>query len=68
RYYGLLQTVGMTGRQIYKLMQKQMLFIGTVGTAGGMLLGSGVSFFLIPTVVKSLGIRSAKAGDITVAF
>lgn len=68
RYYGLLQTVGMTGKQINKLMQKQMLFIGTAGTVCGMLLGSGVSFFLIPTVVKLMGIRSGKAGDITVAF
>ena len=29
RYYGLLQTVGMTGHQIYRLIYRQMLFVGT---------------------------------------
>lgn len=64
RYYGLLQTIGMTGRQIRRLIQRQMLIIGTAGTAGGILLGSAASFFLIPVVVKTLGIRE----DVKVAF
>ena len=37
RYYGLLQTVGMTGRQIRSLIRRQMLFLGGAGTAGGIL-------------------------------
>lgn len=64
RYYGLLQTVGMTGKQIRRLIQRQMLMIGTAGTAGGILLGSAVSFFLIPKVVKLMGIRD----EVEVAF
>lgn len=59
RYYGLLQTVGMTGRQIYRFMHRQMIFVAAIGMAGGLAIGSLVAFFLIPTVVKALGIREA---------
>lgn len=65
RYYGLLQTVGMTGKQIDQLMKKQMLLVGTIGIGGGMMLGMAVSFLLIPMVVRSLGIRT---GSISVVF
>lgn len=68
RYFGLLQTVGMTGRQIYGWMGYQMLFIGGIGISGGVLLGGGLSFVLIPEIVKSLGIRAGKVGGIDVSF
>ncbi|MGI6013157.1 MAG: FtsX-like permease family protein [Oscillospiraceae bacterium] len=68
RYYGLLQTVGMTGKQIHRLVQKQMVLIGSAGIAGGILLGSGVSFLLIPTVIKSLGIHTKEVGAIQISF
>lgn len=60
RYYGLLQTVGMTGRQIYRLMKRQVFLLGSAGMAGGLLLGCGVSFFLIPSIVKVLGAEKAQ--------
>lgn len=59
RYYGLLQTVGMTGRQIHHFMYRQMLWIAFVGMTAGLAAGSLVAFFLIPAVVKALGIREA---------
>lgn len=59
RYYGLLQTVGMTGRQIHRFMHRQMIFIASIGMTAGLAAGSLVAFFLIPTVVKALGIREA---------
>lgn len=68
RYYGLLQTVGMTGRQVKQFMRRQMISIGTIGIMAGLLLGSAVSFFLIPVVIHSLGIRSGTAGKIQIAF
>lgn len=68
RYYGLLQTIGMTGRQICGLIRRQMFLIGGIGLAGGVLLGSGVSFLVVPSVVKSLGIRMGKGGEIAVSF
>lgn len=67
RYYGLLQTVGMTGRQVHHLMAEQMLLIGGIGLIGGILLGCAVSFFLIPVTVRSLGIIR-EAGKIEIAF
>ena len=57
RYYGLLQTVGMTGHQIYRLIYRQMLFVGTGGIVLGIAGGCGISFFVIPSLVKALGIR-----------
>ncbi len=68
RYYGLLQTIGMTGRQIYSLMRRQMLLIGGIGLGGGIILGCALSFFLIPAVVKSLGIRASNIGGIEISF
>lgn len=57
RYYGLLQTVGMTERQIRQLLRKQMLMVGGTGIAGGVLLGMAVSFFLVPEITRFMGIR-----------
>ena len=68
RYYGLLQTIGMTGRQIYGLMRRQMLLIGGIGISGGILFGGAFSFLLIPGVVKSMGIRAGKIGGIEISF
>ena len=68
RYYGLLQTVGMTEKQIKRMMKEQMLLIGFVGTIIGCLLGILVSFFLIPVVVKSLGIKNGYVGSVMVRF
>ena len=68
RYYGLLQTVGMTGRQIRSLIRRQMLFLGGAGTAGGILLGGIVSFLLLPSVIRSLGIRTGMAGEVEVSL
>ena len=68
RYYGLLQTVGMTEKQIKRMMKEQMLLIGSAGTVLGCLSGGMVSFFLIPVVVKSLGIKSGYVGADMVRF
>ena len=45
RYYGLLQTVGMTEKQIKRMMKEQMLLIGSAGTVLGCLSGgTGILF------------------------
>lgn len=54
RYYGLLQTVGMTGTQVKNLMKRQMCWIGIFGIGGGFFAGVLTSFFIIPEVVRSL--------------
>ena len=68
RYYGLLQTVGMTEKQVKKMMTEQMFLIGSAGTVIGCLSGGLVSFFLIPVVVKSLGIKSGYVGAEMIRF
>lgn len=68
RYYGLLQTIGMTGKQIRRLMKRQMIRIGGIGIVLGLLIGSGVSFFLIPVVIESLGAWQGQTGKIQVSF
>ena len=68
RYYGLLQTVGMTGRQMKSLIRRQMLLVGGAGTAGGICLGILVSFFIIPSVVRFLGVRAKGIGEIEISF
>lgn len=67
RYYGLLQTIGMTGRQIRQLMQKQLLWIGGIGMFAGILIGAGTSFFLIPVVAKTF-VSAKEMGAVQVTF
>lgn len=68
RYYGLLQTVGMTGKQIYKLMQRQMLTLGFFGVGGGLIAGGVVSFLMIPIAVQSFGIQASITAEDKIAF
>lgn len=68
RYYGQLQTIGMTGSQIRRMARVQMTCLSVLGTVGGMIAGTCVSFFLIPTVVKSMGARFGKNEEIRIVF
>lgn len=65
RYYGLLRTVGMTGHQIHQFVLRQMCLVGGMGIAAGLILGTAMSFGIIPGVVKILGIRQ---NDIHISF
>ena len=68
RYYGLLQTIGMTGKQIRSLIKKQMIWIGGIGTSLGLFLGFFVSFSLIPVAIESLGMKQEQTGQVQVVF
>ena len=50
------------------MMRDQMFLIGSAGTVIGCLSGGLVSFFLIPVVVKSLGIKSGYVGAEMIRF
>lgn len=65
RYYGLLQTVGMTERQIHKMLYRQMFLLGGAGIVLGLVVGSGTAFIIIPGIVKTIGIRG---GAVSVSF
>lgn len=57
RCYGLLQTVGMTGRQIRGFLYRQMLVLWAGGTAAGILAGTVVAFLLLPSLIAAFGIE-----------
>jgi putative ABC transport system permease protein len=65
RYYGLLQTLGMTKRQLVFFIRKQMLAVGSAGIAAGLVLGVFVSLFFVPHVMGILGIS---LGNVSVRF
>lgn len=59
RYYGLLQTLGMTERQVAQLVRRQMLGIAFAAMAVGTMLGAGTSLVVVPQLMRALGITEA---------
>lgn len=62
RYYGLLQTLGMTKKQLVQFIRKQILTVGAAGIIAGVILGISVTLIFIPYVVKVLGISLGNTG------
>ncbi len=54
RFYGLLKTVGTTGRQIRKIIKKQGIILSLIGIPIGLLLGFLLGSLIAPTVVNTL--------------
>lgn len=53
RFYGLLKTIGATNRQLKKLVRRQALMLGLIGTPIGLILGYIVSVFVTPVVMST---------------
>lgn len=51
RFYGLLKTIGVTPRQLRRIIRQQALFLCIVGIPIGLLLGYGVGASLTPVVM-----------------
>ena len=51
RFYGLLKTIGVTPRQLKRMIRQQALFLCVAGIPAGLLLGYGVGAFLTPVVM-----------------
>lgn len=49
--YGLLKTIGTTGKQLGKLVRRQAMLLSLVGIPVGMLLGTGLSKVLLPVIL-----------------
>ena len=58
RYYGLLQSLGMTKKQLVSFIVRQMLFIATGGVAIGILSGALFCIQFVPYILNVLGIAS----------
>lgn len=52
RYYGLLKTIGATGRQIRKILRMQAMLLGVMGIPAGLLAGFLVGKAFVPMVVR----------------
>ena len=51
RFYGLLKTIGVTPRQLKRIIRQQAMFLCIVGIPAGLLLGYGVGASLTPVVM-----------------
>ena len=54
RFYGLLKTIGASGRQIRRMLRRQALLLSAVGLPLGLLLGYGIGVMLVPVVLSQL--------------
>ncbi len=56
RFYGLLKTIGTTGRQIKRIIYLQALLLSVVGIPLGLLAGYGIGALLTPVVLSNLNV------------
>ena len=53
RYYGLLKTIGVTPKQLRRIIRQQALMLSGVGIPVGLLLGYGVGVLAVPIALSS---------------
>ena len=68
RFYGMLKTIGATMSQIQKIVKKQALYLACIGIPIGVLLGTAVSFGVVPLAMNMLSIDRESALSSAVSF
>ena len=58
RYYGLLQSLGMTKKQLTSFITRQMILVGILGIVTGALSGILLCIKLVPYILSVLGISA----------
>ncbi|MBD5155670.1 MAG: ABC transporter permease [Oscillibacter sp.] len=58
RFYGLLKTIGTTGRQIRRIIRRQALLLSLAGIPVGLLLGFAVGNILTPLIMAHLNYKN----------
>lgn len=53
RYYGLLKTIGVTPKQLRRLIRQQALLLSALGIPAGLLLGYGVGAAAVPITMSA---------------
>ncbi|WP_368294447.1 ABC transporter permease [Dehalobacter sp. TBBPA1] len=53
RFYGLLKTIGTTGRQIRRIIRRQALILSTIGIPIGLILGFSIGKSLVPLLINN---------------
>ena len=51
--FGIMKTIGMTAKQIKRLMRRQMLFLSLIGIPIGLVIGYGLGALLLPAILKN---------------
>lgn len=51
--FGIMKTIGMTGKQIKRLMRRQMLLLSLIGIPIGLVVGYGLGALLLPVILKN---------------
>ena len=51
RYYGLLKTIGTTGRQVRQILKRQALRLCLMGIPAGLILGFLIGRWIVPMVL-----------------
>ena len=64
RSYGLLKTIGMSGRQLSSLVRYQAVYLSLPGIVAGILAGTLVGTLLVPVIVNMLSISTTAKGVI----
>ena len=59
RFYGLLKTIGATGRQLGRIIRRQAFLLSLLGIPLGLALGFFVGKWLTPVILGSLDYRNA---------
>ncbi|MDE6516744.1 MAG: FtsX-like permease family protein, partial [Acetatifactor sp.] len=59
RFYGMLKTIGTTGRQIKRIIRQQALLLSLVGLPIGLLLGFIIGNRLTPVIMAQLNYKNA---------
>lgn len=54
RFYGLLKTIGTTGRQLRHIIRRQTLLLSLIGIPIGLMIGYGVGVKLTPVILSRL--------------
>ena len=54
RYYGLLKTIGTTGKQLKKMVRRQAYLLSVIGIPLGLLIGVLIGGLLLPAVMSIL--------------
>lgn len=62
QFYGRLKTIGMTRKQIKKIIYKQAVKISCIGIPAGLMLGAVISFGIVPYFLNMMYSKNAEVG------
>ncbi|MBO4509479.1 MAG: ABC transporter permease [Spirochaetaceae bacterium] len=66
--YGLLKTIGTTGKQLRKIVMKRANIISAIGIPIGLIIGIGVGACLLPLISEQIYTSSLDKGKVHVNF